>query len=163
MLPRCSNSIGLRTIQQHNGGPGGTRRRASPPVARRRWPSSCRQRTGESSEGQHASKGHCKMARHSKEATCTCIIFAILGQFAPFWAGMCRFGVFLAGLGIGCATPRHSKWPRALPLLPNMGAQLLAIGLHLGGLHTHKHHPNWAMAIIKVFKLRNGPAPQAPM
>ena len=32
----------------------------------------------DSLEGQHASKRHYKMARHSKGATCTCIIFAIL-------------------------------------------------------------------------------------
>ena len=55
----------------------------------------------ESLEGQHASKGHCKMARHSKGATRTCIIFAVFGRLLLFMLKHISAEAFFSGLGMG--------------------------------------------------------------
>ena len=55
----------------------------------------------ESLEVQHASKGHCKMARHSKKARCTCIIFAVFGRLLLFMLKHISAEAFFSGLGMG--------------------------------------------------------------
>ena len=69
---------------------------------------------------QCASTRHCKMARHSKGATCTCTIFAIFGRFCPPKPKWASFGVFLAGpCPQSCITPQFR--PLRAPVLKTNG------------------------------------------